>query len=664
MFVDDDMRSYFMVTRSANHQQGGCGHCRLGQLCLARWMVAVLVSLLLVAGCSRSNRPLTQASTPSPTVATQTSQAVAATPTDMSTRKSAGMATTVPASSMQPTGTTAPPPTSTPLPPEPTPSPTVAPTEAATPFTATVQASQPVAVVIGPGVNVRQGPGIGYPSIGQATEGQRYSLVGRYAADDWWQIDFNGTDGWVYGPLIGVEGDAAQLAVTQEMLVPPPRTRSSVQVYETTITLPTYPYDAFTEEATNPAFNWTYHRFDGEAYRASNPQPAPKTYTLVVLENEYLRITLLPELGGRIYQVIFKPTGSNEFYQNPVVKPSPWGPPEQGGWLAVGGLEWGLPVEEHGYVWGESWGHITLPLAPDEAGVTVFMPAEGHLRAEVDIFLRSGEAFFRLRPRIVNPSSQELAYKFWLNAMLAPGPVNTVSPQLRFHLPTSQVTIHSRGDDYLPAAGQPMEWPVFDGRDYGQLGNWNGWLGFFERPAAHGPFVAVYDASYDEGMVRVYPSSSVPGSKGFGFGWADAIGPENYTDDSSAYVELHGGVAPTFWDQATLPAGETVTWEERWFPVAGIGGVSYAEDNGALYLEATVDELLVGLFPVRAVLGYLRLSIDEQVFLEEAVKLSPAQPFYRALPLDSLPSGNRVRVVLLDQNETVVLDYELGLDLP
>jgi hypothetical protein len=40
------------------------------------------------------------------------------------------------------------------------------------------------------------------------------------------------------------------------------------------------------------------------------------------MENAYLRVTLLPELGGRVYQMIFKPTNHNEFYQNPVIKPT------------------------------------------------------------------------------------------------------------------------------------------------------------------------------------------------------------------------------------------------------------------------------------------------------------------------------------------------------
>ena len=53
-------------------------------------------------------------------------------------------------------------------------------------------------------------------------------------------------------------------------------------------------------------------------------------------------MTILPELGGRVYQLIYKTTGNNELYQNPVIKPTHWGPlkREENWWLAVGGIEW------------------------------------------------------------------------------------------------------------------------------------------------------------------------------------------------------------------------------------------------------------------------------------------------------------------------------------
>lgn len=511
-------------------------------------------------------------------------------------------------------------------------------------------------------VNLRAGPGTGYETLGEALGGQRYRVLARDGAGDWWQIDVDGAAAWVYGPLISLEGDAASVPVVEQ--VPAATPAASVQVYQTTISIPSYPYDAFTVEAFNPDYNWTYRRFDRAAYEASNPQPIPRTYEMVVLENDYLRVTVLPDLGGRIYQVVFKPTGNNELYQNPVIKPSPWGPVEQGWWLAAGGLECGLPVEEHGYASGDPWGHITTPFGQSSAGVTVFMPYADHVRAEVDVALRAGEAAFTIRPRISNPTDQPAPYKFWLDAMAAPGPANQPGAQWRFLFPTEQVTVHSTGDDALPTPGQPMSWPVYQGRDYGLLGNWDDFLGFFERPAAHGSFAGVYDEAADEGIVRVFAPSAVPGSKGFGLGWANPIDPANYTDDGSGYVELHAGVSPTFWDQATLAPGDTYSWEETWFPVHGIGGVSYADGNGAVHVAAAAGGLDVGVFPIQQVDGRVQVTFDGQPLLDEPADVSPAQPFRRLLPTGGLPTKGRIAVTLLDQSQAAVLSHQQDLTLP
>ncbi len=529
----------------------------------------------------------------------------------------------------------------------PTATPRITPTQAA-PAAITV-------LIIGDVTNLRNGPGTDFAVIGQASRGQRYPALARSTAGDWWQIDAAGLPAWVSAGLAAVEGDAAALPAATA-IAPEAAPAAAVQVYETTITIPTYPYAAFTTEVVDPATGWTYRRFDQAAYGASNPQPAPATYEAVVLENEYLKITLLPELGGRIYQVIFKPTGSNELYQNPVIKPSPWGPAEQGGWLAAGGIEWGLPVAEHGYAWGDSWGHITTPFG-DAAGVTVFMPFEDHLRAEVDVILAAGEAAFTLRPRIVNPTGQDVSFQFWLDAMLAPGPANAPGPNLRFLLPTVQVTVHSRGDDFLPAAQQAMSWPVYDGVDYSRLGNWRDWLGVFERPAAHGPFAGVYDPDVDEGMVRVFPPAATPGSKIFAMGYGAPINPVVYTDDGSAYVELHGGVTSTYWDQATLAAGDTYTWQETWYPVAGIGGVSYADGSGALRVNRAGDQLTVGVFPVRPVQGRIEIVVDGQIILDEPAAIGPARPWRRDLLVSGAAAGAGVAVRLFDQSGALVLNY-------
>ena len=421
--------------------------------------------LILLAGCSRI--------TPTPTAPPQ---AASAAPTEPAPAALAPthLATDKPEPTLSPTVTSSPVPTSTPIPPTATPSPTALPTIETPP--ATPVATDPLdtgvyAVIVKNPVNLRGGPDTGYDIVGEVISGQRYPALARSENSDWWQIDANGTSGWVSASLVSIEGNGESLPIVEEETQGAAET--GVQVYETTLSIPTYPYAAFTEEVTSADNRWTYRRFNQAAYEASNPQPLPWSYTAVVLENELLRITMLPDLGGRVYQVIFKPTGNNEMYENPVIKPSPWGPPEQGGWLAAGGIEWGLPVEEHGYVWGDPWGHITVPYDETRTGVTLFMPnQEDHLRAEVDVILRAGEAAFTLQPRIANPTGQAVDYQFWLDALLAPGPANRPGPNLRFILPTDQVTVHSRGDASLPEPQAAMAWPLHAGRDNSRLGNW------------------------------------------------------------------------------------------------------------------------------------------------------------------------------------------------
>ena len=166
-------------------------------------------------------------------------------------------------------------------------------------------------------------------------------------------------------PLPSQQATSVSLPATATPTITPTsdqRTQFRVEQIE----LPTYPYTAFLSAATDPGRNhYALRVLDRGAYEASDPQPASVTYDLLVLENDYLRVSILPALGGRIYECVFKPTGNNEFYQNPVIKPTNWGPPGSdypagaNWWLAAGGLEWGFPVEEHGYEWGSAWSYAT-----------------------------------------------------------------------------------------------------------------------------------------------------------------------------------------------------------------------------------------------------------------------------------------------------------------
>ena len=435
-------------------------------------------------------------------------------------------------------------------------------------------------------------------------------------------------------------------------LAPTPTRPVPVSFRATQITIPTYPYQAFLRPTTDPSLGgYPVLTLDHAAYEASNPKPTPVTYTLLILENRYLRVSFLPELGGRIYEVVFKPTGNNELYRNPVIKPTNWGPTNPTGanwWLAAGGIEWGFPVEEHGYEWGKEWGYDSARLPDGGMQVSVLMQDPTRPYATVNITLAPEAAYFIVEPTVANPTEAPARVKWWSSAMLAPGAANKPGPDLRFIFPVNEVTVHSTGDPKLPAAGQPMSWPIYQDRDMSRLGNWGSYLGFFERPAAQGAagpngpegFMGVYDTAANEGMMRIYPSDVTRGAKGFAPGWSQPIPSSNWTDDGSGYVELHGGLMPTFEEWYELPADGQVSWQEMWYPVAGIGGVTHTTAAAALHLAPESGALRVSLFPTTPVQGEIRIALPGAAPIAKPVNISPAQPFSEAIPL---PAGAPAR---------------------
>ncbi len=440
-----------------------------------------------------------------------------------------------------------------------------------------------------------------------------------------------------------------------------PLTATVTSIQTTTITIPTYPYADYLEPRYDATYHMTYQWLNWEAYNDSHPIPVPHDYTLLVLENDYLQVSILPELGGRVYQLIYRATGHNELYQNPVIKPTYFGPPVMGWWLAAGGIEWCLPVEEHGYESGQPW---TWTVVTATAGVTVTVrdtDAADRLRASIDLFLPSDRGYLMVTPRLENPTGSAIAYKYWTNALLAPGAANAPGAELRFIFNAAEMAVHSTGDCRLPGCwptepGDPsyrFTWPLYNGVDFSRLGNWHEWLGFFEYPQAAADFVGVYDSAASEGVARVFPSTVARGAKGFAFGWSNPMDWHLWTDDGSAYVELHGGVAPTFWDQALLPAGASLSWSEYWYPVGALGTLSAATAEAALGVVPDGETFQVAVQPTRAwAARETTLSAWERATCSRLARwdlpaVGPAAPFHAVLPAEGY-ALDEVAFVYLD----------------
>ena len=390
----------------------------------------------------------------------------------------------------------------------------------------------------------------------------------------------------------------------------PPVGASDPTVHITSLSIPTYNYEqAFVPTAPDdPIYPYPRLSFDQIG------GPSLRSYQAVVLENGYTSLTILPELGGRIYRWIDKATGRHLLYENPVIKPTSWG--FRGWWLAAGGIEWAFPVSDHGLVEYQPWnfstgyGFVTVSTVDQRTGMEV----------GATISLEAGHAYMTIQPWARNNTESAQQYQLWLNAMVTLGG-NSVSPQTQFIVPSDNVIIHSSSASGVPGSGGTMPWPSNGGRDMSWYGAWDGYLGFFASGISYS---GLYDHAADQGIVRINSPGWPAGSKFFG---PATLSPSLWTDDGSNYVELWSGATGSFWSDATLEPGENVGWTERWYPISNIGGFTYANGTAALRLVDTGGEAEIGAAVSGGLSGVISLYAGSQEAANWPVTLYPGQAF-------------------------------------
>lgn len=320
----------------------------------------------------------------------------------------------------------------------------------------------------------------------------------------------------------------------------------ALSVRETTLTMPTYDLAPALRPSQPGDPIFPYDRLE----RAMVGPLQPRDYRAVVVKNRFLSLTFLPELGGRLLQVVDRTTGRPIFYQNPVVKPSPFG--QRGWWLGVGGLEWAAPTEEYGYFEHLPW---NLSIIREDATLQVVNRANERQRGfELTgvVTLRANESRFDMRLEARNPTGTAQPLQMWTNAMLSPAGDNRVGSGLRFIVPADELIVHASLDQTLPAPREHFPWPQQGGRDLRNPANWTGYIGAFAPNTVS--FLGVYDVEADHGAVVSHGPGTV-GGKIFGFG--PTVERRLYTDGNSEYIEVWSVAQPTFWDDPPLGAGST-----------------------------------------------------------------------------------------------------------
>ncbi len=391
-----------------------------------------------------------------------------------------------------------------------------------------------------------------------------------------------------------------------------------LSVRETTLSIPTYNF-APALRPTQPGDPiYPYERLDP----AQVGSPQPRNYRALIVENRFLMLTFLPELGGRLLQVVDRTTGRPIFYQNPVIKPSPFG--QRGWWVGVGGLEWAAPTEEHGFLENVPW---EPAISREAAAVTVTMTTTERrygFALTGSVTLRADEARFAVRLAAQNPTNRAQPLQMWTNAMLSPAGDNRVGPGLRFGAPTERMIVHATADRALPGPREWIVWPEHNGRDLSNPTNWTGYLGVF-TPAPV-PFLGAYDVQADSGTAVIHGSGTIGGKL---FGFSSAVERNLYTDSDSEYVEVWSGAQPTFWDNPPLAPGATRAIESSWLPLWGLGELAVAAPDGALGLKRRSDGGLTVTLATPQIIANTTVVVrldGREVFRSAALTLRPDQP--------------------------------------
>jgi hypothetical protein len=427
----------------------------------------------------------------------------------------------------------------------------------------------------------------------------------------------------------------------------------AVEVVTASVVIPTYQYESALWLDPDAPFA-PYERLDP----ARVGPPRPKTYQSIVLRNHWLELTILPELGGRLYRLVYRPTGQDLLYRNPVIKPTVYG--ARGWWLAAGGMEWAFPTDEHGYLEYVPW-QTRLERTGTGGAVLHLSHHEQSTGLDVDVALtiEPGEASLGVSPRVQNDLFEARRFQLWVNAMVAFGD-NHVTPGTTFALPVDQVILHSTGEPGLPQGevkpGTMLDWPRHAGVSLDRPTAWHGsHFGAFasERIA----FSAAHSTDAGLGLVRApadpggAETSPPRGAKVFG--WGPAFDRSGITDDKSDYLELWAGLTPTFWDWATIEPGDRAGWDDVWYPVPIIQPILAANGSAAMGLEQSPDGPRLVLYAPRAVQARLALR-GEETEVTSPVELGPDHPINVKVALE-LRQAAELDVRLIGDDDTVLL---------
>ena len=434
---------------------------------------------------------------------------------------------------------------------------------------------------------------------------------------------------------------------------------NKVEVRQQTVTIPTYEP---AEPCLHPMFleNRVYQGSSGRVYphpvsESISDEKHDKEYTAVYLENEYLIVMILPELGGKIQRIYDKTSGREAVYYNEVIKPALIG--LAGPWTS-GGIEISWPQNHKASVFDKVDCKIE---EHDDGSVTVWcgeIEKMNHLKGMAGYTLYPGKAYLEVEGRLYNPTDLPKSFSWWANFEVE------ANEGSRAVFPTDIRAV--MGHDKREASKFPVSTGSFYGADYSEgvdislYRNITVPTSYMANKSEY-DFIGSYDSNSRAGILHIAEHNASPGKQAWVWGTGDfgKAWERNLTDDGGPYAELSAGMLTENRTDFTyiMPYEEKI-FKQYFIPYREIGSVKNASIEVMVNFEVKDGRAHIMVYaPAKIDINVLVSGSSAVSYMKESVTISPETVFAREIELDEDEIETSVRLVIKDKNGHELLRY-------
>lgn len=436
-----------------------------------------------------------------------------------------------------------------------------------------------------------------------------------------------------------------------------------VSVLETNLSLPTYEVG---KADKNPLFleKRVYQASKGNVYPYAMiekvfDEKVDKIYKAIVLENDYIQITLIPELGGRIQYGYDKINDYDFFYRNNVIKPALVG--LTGPWIS-GGVEFNWPQHHR----PSTFDPVEYEIIENSDGsVTVWMSEiekMSRMVGKVGITVYPDKAYVESKGSSYNYSDMPQNFLWWANiAVHVHDKYETFFP-----LDVKFVADHGKRD----MTSYPFADTIYYNVDYPSLPKEKRNITNYDNIPVPMSYMALgsdfdffggYDFSKEVGTMYVSNHHTAPGKKQwtwgnseFGLAWDRQL-----TDNDGPYAELMAGAFTDNQPDFTwINPGEVKEFNQYWYPFKKIGKARNANLNAAVYLDYSESKVVYKVTtPSHLVDCELIIYKDTEILLNQTFSLKPEDQVIEGSFDAKLDQQNGLGIKVLSSTGNVLIDF-------